>query len=93
MLHSEWKTILIGSFICVAVCYSFMSCYSSTFYKKIPAGRLNHSQLLVKQGNANFEQRINVFVVSLLFSITNHRILIAATLLAIGVNFALLALQ
>jgi hypothetical protein len=92
MLHPEWKTILIGSFVCIAVCYAFMSCYSSSFYKKIPTGRLNHSQLLVKQGNANFEQRFNVFIVSFLFSIANRYILLATTLLAIAVNFALLAL-
>ena len=93
MLHPEWKTIILCSFACVALCYAFLSCYSSSFYKNIPPGRLNHSQLLVKQGNANIEQRFNVFVLSLLFSITHPRILLATSILSIGVNFAFLALS
>ncbi|MFT5700750.1 MAG: hypothetical protein ACI8ZB_003635 [Desulforhopalus sp.] len=93
MLHPSWITILCVSFAFVAVCNALIATFSAIYYKNIPLARLTHSQLRVKQGNANFEQRLNVFVVSLLFSITGFRILLASFALAASTNFILLALQ
>ena len=89
MIHPSWITILLVSFVCTAVCNALISSFSTSYYKNIPLGRLNHSQLRVKQGNATREQRFNVFVVSILFSITSMRILGITLLLAMSVNFLL----
>jgi hypothetical protein len=90
MIHPSWITILLVSFICTTVCNALISSFSSRYYKNIPIGRLSHSQLRVKQGNANREQRFNVFVLSLLFAITSLRIVAITLLLAAGLNFLLL---
>ncbi|BHH83546.1 hypothetical protein [Desulforhopalus sp. 52FAK] len=91
MLHPAWIKILFVSFITVALCFAMISSFSRSYYKNTPMGRLSHSQLRVKQGNANIEQRLNVFVLSLLFSVTNLRILIITLLIAVAMNFILIS--
>ncbi len=90
MIHPDWIQILFVSFIVVAVSFGMISSFSSSYYKNMPMGRLSHSQLRVKQGNASIEQRLNVFVLSLLFSWTNSRIILITLLLAVAMNFILI---
>ncbi|PHR23986.1 MAG: hypothetical protein COA36_16360 [Desulfotalea sp.] len=89
MLHQSWLSILFFSFAFAAVSNAFIACFSAFNYKNTPAGKLSHSQLRVKQGNANFEQRFNVFILSLLFSVTSLRILLITIVLATISNFIL----
>lgn len=91
MLHQNWIKILVVSFTFVLLCNAFLSSFFRAYYKKIPVGRLSHSQLRVKQGNANPEQRFNVFVVSLLFGILNLRVLLVSLLCAVIANFVFLS--
>lgn len=92
MLHQSWVTILFVSFISVLLCNALIASFVSSYYKKIPIGRLNHSQLRVKQGNATLEHRLNVFVLSFLFGITSLRNLFLTIILAAALNFTYLAL-
>lgn len=91
MIHPDWIKILFVSFIAVSICFAMISTFSTKYYKNIPMGRLSHSQLRVKQGTANIEQRLNVFVLSLLFSVTNFRIIIVTLLMAVAMNFFLIS--
>lgn len=91
-LHPEWMTILFGTFLSVAVCNGLIASFSSSYYKKMPVGRLTHGQLRIKQGNADLDQRLNVFVLALLFGFTSFRIIIITLLIAIGINFLLVTL-
>jgi hypothetical protein len=92
MLHHSWKTILFFSFVSVLLCNALIACFASSYYKNTPIGRLNPSQLRVKQGNATVEQRLNVFVLSFLFGITSMRNLFLTIILAAALNFIYLAL-
>lgn len=92
MLHQNWVTLLFVSFVSVLVCNALIATFVRSYYKKIPIGRLNHSQLRIKQGNATLEQRLNVFVLSFLFGIANLRNLFLTVILAVALNFAFLAL-
>lgn len=92
MLHQNWPTILFVSFISVLLCNAIIASFASSYYKKIPVGRLNHSQLRIKQGNATLEHRLNVFVLATLFGITSLRNLFLTLILAVVLNFAFLAL-
>lgn len=92
VIHPHWKTILSLSVLAVAVGNGLLSCLMASYYKNRPVGRLSHSQLRIKQGNASPEQRFNVFILSLLFTVTNLRLLILAGLIAVAVNFAFLLL-
>lgn len=91
-LHPEWMTILFVTFLSVAVCNGLIASFSSSYYKKMPVGRLTHGQLRIKQGNADLDQRLNVFVLALLFGFTSFRIIIITLLIAIGINFLLVTL-
>ncbi len=91
-IHSDWKTILIFSVLAVAVGNGLLSCLMAGYYKNQPVGRLSHSQLRIKQGNASPEQRFNVFILSLLFTVTNLRLLLLAGLIAVAANFTFLLL-
>ncbi len=91
-LHPEWMTILFVTFIAVAICNGLMASFSSSYYKKMPVGRLTHGQLRVKQGNADLDQRLNVFVLSLIFGFTSFRIIMITLIMAVTLNFLLIAL-
>lgn len=90
MLHPDWIKILFASFAFVVLCNAFIASYLASFYKNVPTGRLSHSQLRIKQGNATLEQRFNVFVLSLLFGVLHLRNLILTIILAVAVNFIFL---
>jgi len=92
MLHQSWVTILFVSFISVLLCNALIATFVRSYYKKIPIGRLSHSQLRVKQGNASREHRLNVFVLSFLFGIASLRTLFLTIVLAAALNFTYLAL-
>lgn len=91
-LHPEWMTILFVTFVAVAVCNGLIASFSSSYYKNIPIGRLTHGQLRIKQGNADLDQRLNVFVLALLFGFMSFRIIIITLLVAAGINFLLISL-
>lgn len=90
MLHPSWISILLASFAFVVVCNALIASYWASFYKNVPTGRLTHSQLRVKQGNATLEQRFNVFILSLLFGVAKLRNLLFTLALATAVNFIFL---
>ena len=90
MLHPSWMSILLASFAFVLLCNGLMASLWPSFYKNVPTGRLSHSQLRIKQGNATVEQRFNVFVVSLLFGVAKLRNLLFTLVLAAAVNFIFL---
>lgn len=92
MLHQSWVTILFLSLLFVVLCNAVISSFSSAYYKKIPLGRLSHSQLRIKQGNATLEHRFNVFVLSLLFGITSLRVIILTFVFAIIANVVFLTI-
>lgn len=92
MLHQSWMTILFFAFVSVLLCNALIATFVSSYYKKVPVGRLSHGQLRVKQGNATREQRFNVFVLSFLFGITSMRILFFTLIVAAALNFIYLAL-
>lgn len=90
MLHQSWVTILFVSFVAVLLCNALIATFVSSYYKKVPIGRLSHGQLRVKQGNATLEQRLNVFVLSFLFGIASLRNLFLTVILAAVLNFTYL---
>lgn len=92
MIHQSWVTILFISYVFVVLCNALLASFSASYYKKVPLGRLTHSQLRVKQGNATLEQRFNVAVLALLFGIPKLRNLLFTIILAVAANFIFLAL-
>lgn len=93
MIHPEWLTILFYSFLIVVITNALVSCLVPFYYKNIPLGRLTHSQLRVKQGSAEIDHRINVFVLSLVFGILSIKNICFAVILSLVVNFMLLAME
>lgn len=86
MLNTNWPTILFLSFCLVALTNSLLASCTTLFYRKKPVGRLSHNQLRIKQGNATFEHRLNVFGQSLTFSIVTIRVYIFTLLLWLAIN-------
>lgn len=81
MLSDKWLALF---FISLAVTALLNALYASSFkqfYRNLPIGRLSHSQLRIKQGNATIEHRINVFVQTLIFSCLSLRVYIATLIL------------
>jgi hypothetical protein len=74
MLYEKWSTILLFSFLLVAVTNSLIASFTTIYYKNRSIGQLSHSQLRIKQGNATFEHRLNVFTQSLIFCFISFRI-------------------
>lgn len=93
MLKENWSTILLISFVIVAVANGLLASCTSIYYKNRPVGHLSHSQLRIKQGNANFEHRLNVFAQSLVFCFFTFRIYLITLLvwLALSAVFHFLA--
>jgi hypothetical protein len=74
MLNDRWLTILLFSFLFVVLVNALLASCTKIFYKGKSSGQLSHSQLRIKQGNATFEHRLNVFAQSLVFCFVTFRI-------------------
>lgn len=74
MLNDKGLTILLFSFLFVALINALLASCTKIFYRDKSSGHLSHSQLRIKQGNATFEHRLNVFVQSLVFCFVTFRI-------------------
>ncbi|KJS01282.1 MAG: hypothetical protein VR65_09625 [Desulfobulbaceae bacterium BRH_c16a] len=81
MLNERQFLFLIGVFLLVIVINGVLASCTKLFYRNTSWGRLTHSQLLIRQGKAGFEHRLNVFVQSLLFSLLSFRIYLIALFL------------
>ncbi len=91
-IYSEWKMIVLLSLVTVLAGNALFSCLFAGYYKNRPTGRLSHSELRIKQGNASPEQRFNVFILSLLLGVANLRLLLLTGIIAVAVNFIFLLL-
>ncbi len=80
-LSENWPFLLFISFVAVTIINCVIASTWSQFYQKVPIGRLSHSQLRVKQGNATPEHRINVFAHTLVLSLFRFRIYLISALL------------
>ena len=74
MISENWLTLLLYSFLFVALSNSLLASCTAKYYKNKSIGRLSHSQLRIKQGTASLEQRLNVFVQSMLFCFITFRL-------------------
>lgn len=74
MLNDKGLTILLFTFLFVALINALLASCTKIFYRDKPSGHLTHSQLRIKQGNASFEHRLNVFAQSLVFCFVTFRI-------------------
>ena len=74
MINDNWSSILLLSFLLVATTNAIVASFTSLYYRNKSIGHLSHSQLRIKQGNATFEHRLNVFVLSLIFCFVTLRI-------------------
>lgn len=88
MLHEDWLSIGLISFTIVSIVTALLASCTNIFYRKKAVGQISHSQLRIKQGNANFEHRLNVFALSLVFNFASFRIYFHSFLLWIIVNFS-----
>lgn len=88
MSNFNWLPLFLVFFVIVSIINSLLACSLSSYHAKTPTGRLTHSQLRIKQGNATIEQRINVFAMTVVFGFTNIKLyLIAAAFTATVVFF------
>ncbi|SDP63386.1 hypothetical protein [Desulforhopalus singaporensis] len=90
MLAEKWNTLIVVAFAIAALINALLASCFSFYYRKIPSGRLSHGQLRIKQGNATFEHRTNVFATALVLSLFNFRIYLGAALIWLVLNFLLL---
>jgi len=74
MLYEKWSTILLSSILLVVFANSLLAGFTKIYYKNKSMGHLSHSQLRIKQGNATFEQRLNVFAQSFIFGFISFRV-------------------
>ena len=74
MLSDRWLSIYLLSFLIVALANAILASCTSLFYARKSSGHLSHSQLRIKQGNANFEHRLNVFAQTFAFSLATLRV-------------------
>ncbi|MCP3892443.1 MAG: hypothetical protein GY797_21530 [Deltaproteobacteria bacterium] len=87
MLADDWQSIVLLSFILVVLANGVLASCTTLYYNKSTWGRLSHSQLRIKQGNATFEHRLNVFASSILFSFVNPKIYLATAAMCLVLNF------
>lgn len=80
-LSENWLFLLFMSFVFVTLINCVIASTWKKYYLKVPLGRLSHSQLRVKQGNATLEHRINVFAHTLILSIFKFRIYLISMLI------------
>jgi hypothetical protein len=88
MLHEKWSLILLFSFLFVAFTNGLLASFTTLYYRKKSIGRLTHSQLRIKQGNANLEHRLNVFAQSFVFCFVTFRIYLITLLMWLALNGA-----
>lgn len=86
MLSENWLGILLLSFCVIAVTNGLLASCTTLYYRKQSSGRLSHSQLRIKQGNATFEHRLNVFAQALSFSFFSPRIYMLTAALWLAIN-------
>jgi len=72
-LPQNWLFLLCVVFLIILVSHGVISATWKNYYRKVPLGRLTHSQLRVKQGNATAEQRLNVFAHRIALSLFQFR--------------------
>lgn len=89
MLYEKWSVILVYSFLFVALAHAILASCTRLYYKNKPAGLLSHSQLRIKQGNATFEHRLNVFGQALVFCFITLRIYLLAMLVGLVLGGAM----
>ncbi len=89
MLNENWLSIFMICLFAVAVLNGLLASCTSLLYRNKKWGELSHSQLRVKQGNANFEHRINTFTNAFIFSLITVRLLLISAFLAGGINILL----
>lgn len=80
-LSENWLYLLFISFAVVTITSSVIASTWKQYYRNVPIGRLSHSQLRVKQGNATPDHRINVFTHSLILCLFKFRIYLISVLL------------
>ncbi|MGB3211928.1 MAG: hypothetical protein WBB19_14590 [Desulforhopalus sp.] len=73
MLNENGVITFLFSFLFVALIHALLASFTTIYYKKKPLGHLSHSQLRIKQGNATFEHRLNVFAQSFVFCFVTLR--------------------
>ena len=86
MLYEKWSSILLFSILLVVFTNSLLAGFTKIYYKNKSMGHLSHSQLRIKQGNATFEHRLNVFAQSLIFSFISFRIYLITLLVWLVIN-------
>jgi hypothetical protein len=74
MLNDKGILFLLFTFLFVALINALLASCTKIFYRDKSSGHLSHSQLRIKQGNATFEHRLNVFAQSLVFCFLTFRI-------------------
>jgi len=89
MLYEKWSTILIYSFFFVALANAILASCTRLYYRNKPTGLLSHSQLRIKQGNATFEHRLNVFGQAMVFCFITLRIYLFAILVGLVLGGAM----
>lgn len=89
MLYEKWSVILVYSFLFVALANAILASCTRLYYKNKPVGLLSHSQLRIKQGNATFEHRLNVFGQTLVFCFITLRIYLLALLVGLVLSGAM----
>jgi hypothetical protein len=89
MLNEKWFTILVFSFLFVAFVNAMLASCTKIYYKNRSSGHLSHSQLRIKQGNATFEHRLNVFGQTLIFCFVTFRIYLISFMVWLAFNGAI----
>jgi len=74
MQSEKLWTFLLYSFLAVAAINALLASCTRQYFKNRSSGHLSHSQLRIKQGTADFEHRLNVFVQTFLLSLVSWRI-------------------
>lgn len=77
----DWQTALLVSFLLAAGINALFAASLPYYYRKKHPGELTHSELKVKQGRADFNHRINIFMTSFIWSPVNLKVLLASGLL------------
>ncbi|MFW2367170.1 MAG: hypothetical protein ACN4GW_12180 [Desulforhopalus sp.] len=89
MLDNNWLYLLFLSFLLVALVNGLLASCTTLYYNKKSTGHLSHSQLRIKQGNATFEHRLNVFGQYLVFSIFTLSVYLISLLVWFIINLVL----
>lgn len=74
MISDNWLLISLISLCIVSIVNGLLASCTNLYYRKKAVGELTHSQLLIKQGRASFEHRLNVFGQTIIFGLVSLRI-------------------